>query len=122
MWPPLVHTPALRDALQQLVNHLRTMWLHQCDVDRVGVRTQDLGSRSAACPGRGTGGPEGGSQIPKGAQSPGLVPWGVGWWARQGSWVPTGALRLGFRVPGVAMVTQLLRNLLTSVLSDSHVW
>lgn len=42
--------------------------------------------------------------------------------AQQGSWAPTGALCLGFRVSGVAMVTQLPRNLLTSVLSDSHVW
>lgn len=42
-------------ALQQLVNHLRTMWLRPCDVDGAGARTQGLGSRSAAWPGRGTG-------------------------------------------------------------------
>lgn len=52
-----VNTAALQSALQQLVNHLRTMWLRPCDVDGAGVRTQDLGSHSAAWPGRGTGGP-----------------------------------------------------------------
>lgn len=66
-------------ALQQLVNHLRTMWLRPCDVDGAGARTQGLGSCSAAWPGRGTGARKVGPRSPwVGALSPDLVPWGLG--------------------------------------------